>query len=212
MVTAYTQLLQRDCSGQLDGAAAMALQYVLEGTDRLGALLQNLLAYMQASRNPGAAAEQIDCNEVLGEVIANLRIPIEQSGATIRSEGLPHLVYPRIHMLELLQNLVNNAIKYRGADPPVVEISAQETRGEWIFSIRDNGMGIAAQHQQKIFGVFNRLHGNNIPGTGIGLAICRRLVEQHQGRIWVESELDRGSVFYFSLPAAREPINESAHA
>ena len=211
MVTAYAQLLEKEFSGKLEGSGAMSLKYVLEGTDRLGALLQNLLSYMRASRNPEGAREQIDCNEVLHEVIANLQIPIEQSGARVLSADLPRIVYPRIHMLELLQNLVNNAIKYRGASPPEIQVSASRNNGDWIFAVRDNGIGIAPQHQQNIFGVFKRLHGNNIPGTGIGLAICRRLVEQHHGRIWVESQVNRGSTFYFSLPATMEK-NNGAHA
>lgn len=211
MVTAYAQLLEKEFSGKLDGSGAMALKYVLEGTDRLGALLQNLLSYMRASRNPEGALEEIDCNEVLNEVLANLQIPMQQSGARIESSGLPRILYPRIHMLELLQNLVNNAIKYRGPHPPEIRVSANRKNGDWIFSVQDNGIGIALQHQQNIFGVFKRLHGNNIPGTGIGLAICRRLVEQHHGRIWVESQVNRGSTFYFSLPAAREHKN-GAHA
>lgn len=211
MVTAYAQLLEKDFGGKLEGSGAMSLKYVLEGTDRLGALLQNLLSYMRANRDPEAAREEIDCNQVLSEVLANLQIPIEQSGARVRSAELPRIVYPRIHMLELLQNLVNNAIKYRGASPPEIQVSADRGNGDWIFSVRDNGIGIAPQHQQNIFGVFKRLHGNNIPGTGIGLAICRRLVEQHHGRIWVESQVNRGSTFYFSLPAAMEH-NNGAHA
>lgn len=213
MVTAYTQLLQREFANELQGSGAVSLRYVLEGSDRLCALLQNLLAYMQASRNPEASAEEIDCNEVLGEVIANLQIPVQQTGAQIRSEGLPHVVCPRIHMLELLQNLVNNAIKYRSSRPPEIVVAAKQDNDNWIFSVRDNGMGIAPQHQQNIFGVFKRLHGNNIPGSGIGLAICRRVVEQHHGRIWVESQLDRGSIFYFSLPARLpQSANDFAHA
>ena len=213
MVTAFAQLLQKDLGPELPGQAAMALNYVLEGTERLGALLQNLLAYIRASRNPDAAAEEIDCNEVLREVIANLGIPIQQSGARILSTHLPNVRCPRVHMLELLQNLVNNAIKYRSAKAPEIHIRATAGRGEWIFSVEDNGIGIAPQHQQNIFGVFKRLHGNNIPGTGIGLAICRRLAELHGGRIWVESQVNRGSVFYFSLPVrAMERANECAHA
>ena len=213
MVTAFAQLLQKDLGSELQGQAALALSYVLEGTERLGALLQNLLAYIRANRNPDGTAEEIDCNDVLREVIANLGIPIQQSGAQIVSTQLPRIRCPRIHMLELLQNLVNNAIKYRSSEPPEIHIRAAAGRGEWVFAVEDNGIGIAPQHQQNIFGVFKRLHGNNIPGTGIGLAICRRLVEQHGGRIWVESQVNRGSVFFFSLPVrAMERANECAHA
>ena len=213
MVTAYTQLLQREFGGQLDDPAAMYLKYVLEGTERLGALLQNLLSYMQASRNPEAEAKLVDCNEVLSEVIANLELPIRQSGAQITAQNLPTIRCPRVHIVEILQNLLNNAIKYRGADPPAIAVSARKVNGECLFSVQDNGIGIAEQHQENIFGVFKRLHGNDIPGTGIGLAICRRLVEQHRGRIWVESQLNHGSTFCFTLPGtALERLNESAGA
>ena len=213
MVTAYTQLFQKEFGRDLHEPAGAYLRYVLEGTDRLGALLQNLLAYMRASRDPKEAAVAINCNEVLNEVIANLRLPIQQSGAIIKAGTLPNVVYPRVHMFELLQNLLTNAIKYRGDHPLQIFVSAKEEKGEWVISVRDNGIGIAPQHQENIFGVFKRLHGNNIPGTGIGLAICRRLVEQHQGRIWVESKLNSGSVFSFSLPSAvSERVNEAARA
>jgi len=213
MVTAYTQLLQRDFDNQLPESAGMYLNFILEGTERLGALLQNLLAYMRASRDPEAASSEVDCNEVLKEVIANLEIPIQQSGARIHAESLPTLRCPRVHVLELLQNLLNNAIKYRRQDPPDIAVTAQEENGEWVFAVKDNGIGIAPQHQANVFDVFKRLHGNDIPGTGIGLAICRRLVEQHNGRIWVESKVNQGSVFYFSLPGtAMERLNESAGA
>ena len=201
MITAYAQLLETSVGGQLQGAGAISLKYVLEGTDRLGTLLRNLVSYIRASRGPEAPPEEIDCNEVLEEVLGVLRVQIQQSGAAVRSTALPHIVCPRVHMFEVFQNLVSNAIKYRGADPPEIGISAFRNDRHWVFSVRDNGIGIAPQYQQNVFGVFQRLHGSNIPGTGIGLAICRRLLEQHGGRIWVQSQVNCGSVFYFSLPA-----------
>jgi PAS domain S-box-containing protein len=213
MVTAFAQMLQKELGQDLPETSAMALNYVLEGTDRLSALLRNLQTYMVAGRSPEWPKEEIDCNEVLKEAMANLRLPIKQSGAVIRAQQLPRIICPRIHLLELFQNLVNNAIKYRSDEPPQIQICVNACNGDWVFSVRDNGIGIAPQHQQNIFDVFKRLHGNNIPGTGMGLAICRRLVEQHGGRIWVESEPNRGSVFHFSLPASAEKrLNESAHA
>lgn len=213
MVTAYAQLLERDLSHELREPAHTYLKYVLEGTERLTALLQNLLAYMRASRDPEEPASLIDCNEIFQEAVANLQIPIRQSGAKVTSGNLPRIRIPKVHMIELLQNLLNNAIKYRSADPPVIEVSAEEANGEWIFSVRDNGIGIAPQYQEDVFDVFKRLHGSDIPGTGIGLAICRRLIEQHHGRIWVESQQNVGSVFHFTLPAtAVERLNEFASA
>src|SRR5262249_23971529 len=201
MVTIYAQLLDREFGSTLDDSAKSFLKYVLEGTDRMGALLQNLLTYVRASRGTDEPGAEVDCNDVLKDVLANLQIPIQQSGATIQAEPLPKIMCPRIHVLELFQNLVNNAIKYRGSERLCIRIAADRHDGEWIFSVQDNGTGIAPEYQRKIFGVFKRLHGNNIPGTGMGLAICERLVEQHRGRIWVESELGRGSTFFFALPA-----------
>jgi PAS domain S-box-containing protein len=213
-VTAYAQLLERELGDKLQGISATSLKYVLEGTDRLRALLRNLLSYIRVSRSPEMSTEEIDCEEVLREVLAALEVTIQESGATVQSTGLPRVFCPRIHMFELLQNLLSNAIKYRGSEPPEIQVTATRSGGEWIFAVRDNGIGIAPQHQQKIFGVFNRLHGSNVPGTGIGLAICRRLVEQHGGRIWVQSQINCGSVFYFSLPAAAAvpQSDEAAHA
>jgi light-regulated signal transduction histidine kinase (bacteriophytochrome) len=139
-------------------------------------------------------------NMVLAGVMQNLSLAVEESGTVITSASLPVVAGPEVHLVQLLQNLIGNAIKYRGPSEPRIEISVRQQGSEWLFAVKDNGMGIAPEYQQKIFGVFTRLHGKSIPGTGIGLAICQRVVQRHGGRIWVESELGQGATFYFTLP------------
>jgi len=201
-VTVYSQLLERSRATGSDADVPLFLRYIVEGAERLGALVQNLLAYMQANRDHETIPGEIDCEDVLREVLASLRLGIEESGAQITAKSLPKLRFAHVHMVQLFQNLITNAIKYRGAEPLRIVIAAEKRGADWFFSVQDNGIGIAPEHQHTIFGVFKRLHGGDIPGTGIGLAICQRLLEQYGGRIWVESEPDKGSTFYFSIPAA----------
>jgi PAS domain S-box-containing protein len=210
-VTVYSELLQKTCASELSAEASIYLRYIREGADRLGALLQNLLAYMQANRDHETTPGEVDCEDVLREVLASLRLPIELSGAQITAKSLPKIRFAHVHMVQLFQNLIINAIKYHGPEEPRVVITAENRAGDWLFSFQDNGMGIAHEHQQNIFGVFKRLHGSDIPGTGIGLAICQRLLEQYGGRIWVESELDKGSTFYFLIPAAAAERVDTVH-
>ena len=147
-------------------------------------------------------AELIDLNLVFQKVLQNCQTAIEETEATLTSDHLPVVRGRQAHFVQLFQNLLGNAIKYRGELSPRVHLSAENRNGEWLFAVSDNGMGIEQQYHQQIFGVFKRLHGKAIPGTGIGLAICQRVVERYGGRIWVESELGRGSTFYFTLPLA----------
>ncbi|MBI4800878.1 MAG: hypothetical protein HY794_19485, partial [Desulfarculus sp.] len=139
------------------------------------------------------------------DVQANLKIAIEGCGAVVTSDPLPTVRADAGQLGQLLQNLVGNALKFRGAESPRVHVSAKREGGEWVFSVRDNGIGIEPQYLERIFGVFQRLHTRaEYPGTGIGLAICRRIVERHKGRIWVESRPGQGAAFYFSIPAEEE--------
>jgi len=207
-VTVYSQLLERSYARGSDADVPLYLRYIVEGADRLGALVQNLLAYMQANRDHETIPGEIDCEDVLREVLASLRLGIEESGAHITAKPLPKLRFARVHMVQLFQNLITNAIKYRAAEPLRIVIAAEKQGEDWLFSVQDNGIGIAPEHQHSIFGVFKRLHGGDIPGTGIGLAICQRLLDQYGGKIWVESEPDKGSTFYFSIPAA---VGEKAY-
>ena len=197
MVTAFTQLLSETRGADPD--AGYYMQQVLDGSRRMSALLNNLLAYLEASRDHVDTTENVDCNEALSEALANLSHQAASCGAKITWDGLPKIRCARVHIVQLLQNLISNGIKYRGPEPLCIHVSAREREGEWVFSVADNGIGIAPEHRKEIFGVFKRLHGSRIPGSGMGLAICQRIVERHGGRIWVESEVGRGSKFSFTI-------------
>jgi len=143
---------------------------------------------------------EVHVESVLSTVILNLQMAIESSHAAITFDPLPVIRADETQLLRLLQNLISNSIKYRSQEPPRIHLSAREAGPEWIFSVRDNGIGIDPKYFEYIFTVFKRLHGREYPGTGIGLAVCKRVAERHGGRIWVESRLGEGSTFYFSVP------------
>jgi two-component system, chemotaxis family, sensor kinase Cph1 len=201
MVASYTQLLARRYQGRLDSDADEFIAYAVDGCNRMQGLIRDLLAYSR-SGSESKVLREISGERALTEALANLRGSIEESGATVTHDLLPELTTDDTQLVQLLQNLIGNAIKYRGAAAPHVHVSAKKNDGkEWIFSVRDNGLGIAPQYFERIFIIFQRLHGRQeFNGTGIGLAICKRIVERMGGRIWVESQLEKGSIFYFSLP------------
>jgi hypothetical protein len=167
-------------------------------------LINDLLAYSRVSTR-GKAPEPADCCSALGEARVNLSAAIEESQAVIANDDLPTVMADQTQLVQLFQNLIGNAIKFRGSEPPRVHISAERKGKEWVFAVRDNGIGIDPQYHERIFGIFQRLHNRDqYPGTGIGLAICKRIVERHGGRIWVESEPGKGATFYFTIPAESE--------
>ncbi len=143
----------------------------------------------------------VDCNAVLAKTLLNLQTAIVQSGAIVTSDPLPTLVAEEVMLTQLFQNLIANSIKYRGEETPRIHVSAERNAGGWLFSVRDNGVGIDPQYADRVFGMFRRLHGPDIPGTGIGLALCRKIVERHGGRIWVESEKGQGAALRFLIAA-----------
>jgi PAS domain S-box-containing protein len=209
MVALFSEMLHSTYSGQLDPDADQYISYVVNGAKRMEQLLRDLLAYSQAGSSSEGPAQPVDCTTVIEKVMLNLRAAIEQNGATVEWSDLPTIPAHEVRMVQLLQNLIGNAIKYRGLEPPKIHVSAEQRGSGWAFCVRDNGIGIDPEYAQQIFGVFKRLHGHNYPGTGIGLAICQRIVERYGGRIWVESTLGQGSRFYFTLPAV---AGESAAA
>jgi light-regulated signal transduction histidine kinase (bacteriophytochrome) len=161
-------------------------------------LLKDLLAYSQAG-SLASPSVPVNCEAVIEQVLLNLHVSIEKSAASIRWRDLPTVQADEVRMVQLFQNLISNAIKYRREDAPSIEITAQPCDKQWLFAVQDNGLGIPSEYAEQVFGVFKRLHGNAYPGTGIGLAICQRIVETYGGRIWVESAPGQGSRFCFTL-------------
>jgi signal transduction histidine kinase len=199
MITAYSQLLVKGYPGPLEGEARICLDFITKGTKQMRDLLTDLLSYAEAGVERGKVNELIDLNTILESVKQNLKIAIEESSAVITSQRLPEIEGQQAHFVQLFQNLISNAIKYRGEQTPRILISAEQLENEWRFVVSDNGLGIDPQYQLQIFGVFKRLHGQAISGTGMGLAICQRVVERHKGRIWVESQPGEGAKFYFTI-------------
>jgi PAS domain S-box-containing protein len=209
MVALYSQLLQRKYFGKLDANADQYISYVVGGARRMEMLLKDLLTYSQTGSSAEGPAETVDFTDVIRKVLLNLQASVEQSGALITWDAIPAVHAHEIRLVQLLQNLVGNAIKYRAEDAPRIHISAEWQEPEWVLSVKDNGIGIAPEYAQQIFKIFKRLHGQDYPGTGIGLAICQRIVETYGGRIWVESD-GKGSCFHFTLPPAKDQAQVSA--
>jgi PAS domain S-box-containing protein len=201
MVASYTQLLAQRYKGQLDSDADEFIGYAVDGCDRMQRLIQDLLSYSRAGTNIGALRE-ISGEKALEESLANLQVTIKESGAVVTHDSLPAIMTDDAQLVLLFQNLIGNAIKYHGTESPRVHVSATNNAGqEWIFSVRDNGLGIEPQYFKRIFILFQRLHGQKeFEGTGIGLAMCKKIVDRLGGRIWVESQPHLGSTFFFALP------------
>jgi light-regulated signal transduction histidine kinase (bacteriophytochrome) len=201
-VRVYSELLEQRYQGQLDDKADKYLQYVVSGATRIQALITDLLAYLEAGNSSDNLSFQAtDLNQVLDHVLNDLELLVKENAAVITHDPLPVIQADPVQMNHLLQNLLTNAIKFRRDEPPAVHISAGGQDGQWLFSVTDNGVGIEAQYLERIFVIFQRLQSQEVtPGTGIGLAICKKIVENHNGRIWAESTPGQGSTFYFTLP------------
>jgi hypothetical protein len=170
---------------------------------RIEALLKALLAYWEVSERERGRLTLIDCGAVLAKALFNLQAAIAESGALVASDLLPTVVAEEVLLMQLFQNLISNSIKYRSKEIPRIHVSAERDGEGWRFAVRDNGIGIDPQDADRVFGMFKRLHGSEIAGTGIGLAICKKVVERQGGRIWVESEAGRGATFKFTIPPPR---------
>lgn len=213
MVTNYTQLLAKRYDGKLDESADEFIGFIVHGVKRMAGLIEDLLAFSRVTRE-ATRIEPIDCAKIVEVARNNLVLAIQETGAVVTSQDLPTVMGDATLLGQLFQNLIDNAVKFRKKDePPRVAISAQRKDDTWVFAVRDNGIGLEQQYAERIFVIFQRLEaGNESPGTGIGLAICKKIVEHHDGRIWVESTLGQGSTFYFTLPATLTPGKREGQA
>ena len=204
MVSSFVQLLEKRYKGNLDQDADDFINYAVDGANRMQVLITDLLAYSRVGRR-GKEFKETACEAALDRALSNLQAVVEQSGAVVTRDPLPEVMGDGSQLTQLFQNLIGNAIKFCKDRTPSIHISAERKKNEWVFSVRDNGIGIAPEYLERIFSIFQRLHGRQeYQGTGIGLAICRKVVERHGGRIWVESNPGSGATFYFTIPAQME--------
>jgi len=198
MVASYVQLLARRYGGKLDADADDFIGFAVDGATRMQHLINDLLTYSRVTSR-GKPFESVDCETVLEKTSRNLQMAIEEQGALISHDPLPQILADEVQMGQLFQNLIENAIKFHQDSPLRVHVSAEDRGSEWRFSVCDNGVGIDSQYGDRIFLIFKRLHGKEYPGTGIGLAVCKKIVERHGGLIWVQSEAGKGATFYFTI-------------
>jgi len=200
MVTSYVELLERRYRDSLGADANDFIAYAVDGARRMQELLDNVLAYSQVGTR-GKPFQPTDCNIAFRDATANLQVAIREADAIVTHDSLPTVTADSVQLVSLFQNLISNAVKFHGQKAPRVHVSAEQREKEWAFCVSDNGIGIAAGDLERIFVISQRLHTRNeYPGTGIGLAICKKIVERHGGRIWVQSEPGAGSRFYFTIP------------
>lgn len=206
-ITGYIQLLERRYGDKLGDDASKFISQAIAAANRMKSLIEALLAYSRVGRR-GKAFAQTDCSKIVAHTLLSLSMIIEESQASVTYDALPTVMGDGSQLGQLFQNLISNAIKFRGEETPSVHISAEPEGDCWLFSVRDNGIGIEPQYAERIFLIFQRLHTRaEYPGTGIGLAMCKKIVEHHGGRIWLESESGQGTTFFFTLPM-EGPHNE----
>ncbi|MFL5753866.1 MAG: PAS domain S-box protein [Bacteroidia bacterium] len=198
-ITSFVQLLQSRYQDKLGAEANEFIEFTVAGANRMNRLISDLLAYSRVGRQD-SGFDKVDCEKVIAAVMAHLRETIHENKAVITYSSLPTLEGNELMLIQLFQNLISNAIKFHGTSPPEIHISAKKQKKQWLFSVRDNGIGIDQKFSEKIFIIFQRLHsGSMFEGTGIGLAICKKIVERHGGKIWFESEPGKGATFYFTI-------------
>jgi PAS domain S-box-containing protein len=199
MISSYTQLLGRRYGDRLDGDAKEFMEFIVDGAARMKQLIEDLLAYSRVGTR-GREFQDVDSGATLAKALANLRAAQEASGAKITHDPMPRVIADPAQLTQMFQNLIGNAMKFRGAEAPAVRVSAETRDQVWVFTVKDNGIGLDPQYADRIFMMFQRLHNKSeYPGTGIGLAICKKIVERHGGRIWVDSQPGHGSTFGFTL-------------
>jgi PAS domain S-box-containing protein len=209
MISSYTQLLMRRYGSMFDQDAKEFMAFIVDGAARMKQLIEDLLAYSRVGTR-GRDPEPTDAQGALEQALANLRASIEATGALVTRDPLPTVRADESQLVQLFQNLIGNALKFRGEAAPRIHVGAQERDAEWVLSVRDNGIGIDPQYFERIFVIFQRLHSKaEYEGTGIGLAICKKIVDRHGGRIWVESQPGQGSAFYCTLPKVQKGLSEN---
>ncbi len=200
MVSSYLQLLERRYKDELDDDAGEFIDFAVDGAERMSGLINDLLQLSRVGTR-GKPPVPTDCGSLLDQALANLTLAIDESGVLVERDPLPVVPGDEGQLVQLFQNLIGNAIKFRGQEGPRVRISATEEDAWWVFRVEDNGIGMDSKHAERIFQIFQRLHTREeYEGSGIGLALCKKIVERHGGEIWVESEIERGTTFYFTLP------------
>ena len=199
MIASYTQLLAQSYEGKLDAKADEYIAHAMGASKRMQTFVRDVLNFSMATA-PAQFMVPVSMETVLITALYELQLLIQESGAVVTNDPLPMVSGDEMRLVRVVANLISNAIKYRGAEPPRIHIWAEEQEGMWRLAFRDNGQGIERQHWDYIFSMFKRLHGRDYPGSGIGLALCRKVVENHGGTIWLESEVGKGSTFYFTLP------------
>jgi len=204
MITSYTTLLAKRYKGKLDKDADDFIGFAVDGAKRMQGLIQDLLSYSRVG-SKGKEFAPTNCGAVLTKTLKTLELAAAEAAATITHDKLPTVMGDETQIGQLFQNLIGNGLKYRDGNAPQIHISCEQINSQWQFAVRDNGIGIDPQHAGKVFVIFQRLHTREeYAGTGIGLAVCKKIVERHGGKIWLESELGKGATFYFTLPAASE--------
>ncbi len=204
-IISFSQLLSNRVSGRLDGQANTFLEYIVSGARRMEELVASLLTYTSVVDAESMLVTPVPLEVALHSAKMNLHAMITETRSTVTSDRLPTIMADQVQLIELFQNLISNAIKYRKPEEPaLVHISAARSSSNWVVSVRDNGIGIQREYAERIFDVFKRLHGTEVPGVGLGLAICKRIVEKGRGRIWVESQPGQGSTFCFTIPIEEE--------
>ncbi len=206
MVAGFTQLLARRYQSVLDEKANQYIHYAVDGVERMQQLIQGLLEYSRVGRSQ--PVEPVSCEEAFARAITSLRHSIQRVQAVVTRDSLPTVPGSLTQLTQLFQNLIANALKFHGAEPPRIHVSAERNESEWLLTFRDNGIGIDPRHAERVFAIFQRLHTREeYPGTGIGLAICKRIVERHGGRIWVDSQPGQGAAFHLTLPVQPDPAS-----
>ena len=208
-IASFAQLIAVRYQGRLDPDADEFISHIVGGAHRMSRLVEDLLTFAQLSTRPTVLSSHA-AQTILETALFNLAAKIKESGAKITYDPLPQVMADQMQIVQVFQNLISNAIKYRSNQPPHIHISAQPDGSNWVFSVRDNGIGFKQEYADRIFGLFKRLHGREVPGTGIGLANCRKIMERHGARIWAVSEEGKGATFFFNLAAAAasQPIAE----